>query len=794
MPTLHTFEAPRNASLLIYRHLPAGWARIRLKMTASRPGRLKLYADAGNGFLSATRLLNLEMGGAVDFDGFVYVASPVSALRFDPPEGAGEFRLETLRIDPLTSLQAYGHALVSKVKLLRKYWHTKQALGRALRMLARGDFARLRHKLFQGLNGPDLEGREPYDETQAYEAWRLSRRLTDDDRANLRAEAAALADPPRFSILLSLTGKCEPDVRQSIESVLRQTYPFWELCISCNASADAAVKTDVAEYAARDSRVRFTEASSRAGIAAVSNAALAVASGQYITLLDEGDELAEHALSKLSQAAVGDPGLDMLYADEDRLTPEGRRVAPFFKPGWSPESLLAWMYTGRPGVYRTSLVRELGGFRAEYGPAHEYDLVLRMAAGSPRVARVPDVLYHRRMAAASISPLVSTQAGGAMLSRPPFLTVPPSKPPRKHETRARTHAFAGSGPDAVSELARESMAPPTVDGVCVDTNALAQADEAARRALQNHLDGTNRKGTVEPGATPGLHRIHFALSGVPRVSIVIPSACRRVRIRGEQTYYLLKCLESIQKSTWPHYEIVVLPGPKVPPVVAHRLNQDGAAHAAYESPFNWSKAMNQGAALAQGEHLLFLNDDVEVITPDWLEQLLEFSQQPAVGAVGAKLFFPGGRIQHAGVAVLDGRPQHPFYAHHGEHPGYFNNLLVPRNCYAVTGACLMTRADVFHSAGGFDEALPLNYNDIDYCLRLIASGRRVVWTPYARLYHHELGTRPAEVRPEETDALRQRWGKSWAHDPYYNPNLSTSHFDYRIRSVPGESAGRHGPE
>ena len=416
--------------------------------------------------------------------------------------------------------------------------------------------------------------------------------------------------------------------------------------------------------------------------------------------------------------------LDVLYADEDCLTPERRYAAPHFKPEWSPESLLAWMYTGRPVVYRAAFVRELGGVRPEYRSAYEYDLLLRLAAGAPRVTRVADVLYHRGKTADASEPL----------------------------------------------------------------------DEAARRAIRNHLNVTDRNGTVEPGPKPGLHRVRFALRGTPKISIVIASACRRVRIRGERTYYLLKCLESIQKSTWPRYEIIVLHGPQVAPILANRLSERGVVHAKYELPFNWSRTMNQGAALAAGEHLLFLNDDTEVIASDWLERLLEFSQQPAVGTVGAKLFFPSGRIQHAGVAILAGRPLHPFYAHHGEHSGYFNNLLIPRNCSAVTGACLMTRAEVFHSMSGFDEALPLNYNDVDYCLRVITSGKRVVCTPYARLYHHELGTRPAEVRPEEAEAMRRRWGKSWANDPYYNPNLSALHFDYRIRSVEKEVAGRYGRE
>ncbi len=724
MQVLHPSAAPRNASLLVNRQLPAGWVRIRLKMTAAMPGRFKLFAEPGNGVCSATCLLNLEVAGAAEYDGFVAINSPVSELWSDTPGGPGEFRLDYLRIEPLTGLQAFGHALFSKVKLLRKYWHTKQAIGRALGMLARGDFARLRRKLFQGLNGPDLEGREPYDEAAAYDAWRLSRRLTDHDRAGLRAQAHALANPPSFSVLLTLSGRCALDARTSIESVLRQTYPFWELCISFGVSADSAIKTMVAEVARLDIRVRFRETADSFGGAAAANAALACASGNFVTILDENDELAEHALSKLCETVVADSALDMLYADEDRLTSEEKYVTPYFKPGWSPETLLSAMYTGRPGVYRTSLVRELGGFRTEYGPAYEYDLVLRMTTGSQHVRHVADVLYHRR-------------------------------------TR---------------------------------TTPASMMDEAARRALQNHLNQTERTGTVEPGPGPGLHQTRFTLRGAPVVSIIIASACRRVRIRSEYTYYILKCLESIQKTTWSHYEVIVLHSGKIPAVIDAKMKELGIGCAAYDRPFNWSRAMNRGAALSKGEHLLFLNDDVEVITPDWLERMLEFSQQAAVGAVGAKLFFPSGRIQHAGVAVLDGRPLHPFYAHTGEHPGYFNNLLVPRNCCAVTGACLMTCAEVFRAAGGFDEAMPLNYNDVDYCLRLIAGGKRVVCTPYARLYHHELGTRRAGVEPEETAALQQRWGMAWANDPYYNPNLSTSHFDYRIRSAAVESAGPHASE
>ena len=192
-----------------------------------------------------------------------------------------------------------------------------------------------------------------------------------------------------------LAGKCEWRRDGPSNPSCGRRIRYWELCISCGASADAAVKTAVAEYARGILASGLLRRPTRLEWQQRTNARLPPHQGNILTLLDEGDELADHALSKLCEAVVADSGLDMLYADEDRLTSEGRHVAPFFKPDWSPESLLAWMYTGRPGVYRTSLVRKLGGFRAEYGSAYEYDLLLRIAAGSPQVRRVADVLYHR---------------------------------------------------------------------------------------------------------------------------------------------------------------------------------------------------------------------------------------------------------------------------------------------------------------------------------------------------------------------------------------------------------------
>jgi GT2 family glycosyltransferase len=415
----------------------------------------------------------------------------------------------------------------------------------------------------------------------------------------------------------------------------------------------------------------------------------------------------------------------MLYSDEDKLEPDGNHADPFFKPDWSPEFLLSCMYTCHLGVYRTALVRELGGFRSEFDTAQDYDLVLRIMARTDRIKHIPDVLYHWRK-----TPL-STATG-----------------------------YAGK----------------------------PRAHQVAHKALESYLAATGQKGTVEPGPFTGLHRVRVAVVGRPRVSIVIPSACQPVRNQQDGTYYITRCVESIRRKTrYARYEITVIHNGDMDPAVARRLARLKVVPVCYREPaFNLSAKMNLGAASAGGEHLLFLNDDMEVISPAWLESMLEFSQQPQIGAVGAKLFYPDGRLQHVGVVLYNGDPGHCFYQHPGDSLGYFCGNIVNRNYSAITGACLMTRADVFRAVGGFDEAFPLNYNDIDYCLRVRARGLRIVYTPYAQLYHFESASKAGTFQ-HEREAFAGRWGANWGPDPYYNPNLTQQDVDYRIEV--GDGAG-----
>jgi GT2 family glycosyltransferase len=668
--------------------------------------RLEILVDTGAGFHAGECVERISFRGPLDRDFFVNLRRPVRGFRLDPLDTEGEFRLETFTVQGVSRPGLLRHALWSALKrpgAVAGLWH-------GVKLLLTGRGRQLKTRLLQNVNGPSALAPPPYGADEAYQAWRGARRGTDAERARVRAEAAALAEAPVISVLLPPARTSPDDLRRTLESVRRQLYPHWELCV---VAGQATGTPGVVAQAFRggDRRIRICPEVEWLDGARAANAALALATGRFVALLDPGDELAEHALWQVARASAD--GWDLLYSDEDRLTRDGRHVGPFFKPDWSPDYLLSVPYTGRLAVYRTAVVRELGGFRAAFEPELDYDLALRAAARAPCVCHVPDILYHRRMRANADAP--SQQAG-----------------------------------------------------------------EAARRAVADHLERIGRPARVSPGPAPRVQHVRFTVTGRPRVSIIIPTAFRPAGTRGERTTYLARCLASVRdKTTYRNYEILLRDNGDPPPGLADELARCGITRAAYDQPFNWAATMNRGAARAAGEHLVFLDDDTEVITPDWLECLLEYSQLPEVGAVGAGLHFPDGRLQHAGITVLDGCPGHPFYGYPAEHAGYHFSSIVPRNWSAVTGACLMTRAQVFQELGGFAEGFACNFNDVDYCLRVACSGRRVVCTPYARLVHHETATKP-EYRPAELDAFRAHWRRRWPRDPYSNPNLSTRFHDFRV--------------
>jgi glycosyltransferase involved in cell wall biosynthesis len=565
-----------------------------------------------------------------------------------------------------------------------------------LRLLLRGRLGRFWANLHKslGLSAAELD---PVDAATAYRRWRLVHGLDDAGRVAVQAQDASLTDPPRLSLLLPISG-ASPGLRAALASVLNQTYTHWELCVTDAGGMAAGV---IAETARGDARVRYLSLAADAGPVTLANAALAQASGDHTALLDPADLLAPHALSRIAHLLVADRDLDLVYTDEDRLDAEGNHHEPFFKPDWSPEYLLSWHYTGRLSVYRTALVRDLGGFRAGFDGAESYDLTLRLAARTRRVGHVADVLYHGRSA----------------------------------------------------------------------RSASVQAQDAARQALRDHLSETGRRGNVEPGPAPGLHRVRFAVGGCPRVSIIIATAGGPGRRAGQPSSAVAACVQGIRwMSTYATYEILVVNAGSMPDGLRRELDGFGVRHLTDTAGgHNRAATLNLGAAHAAGDHLVFLDEALQVLAPDWLECLLEYSQQADVGAVGAKLLFPNGPLPQACAKGYDDSPGQTFAGYPRQHRRSLPGLAVARNASAVTGACLMTRSEVFRAVGGFTEAFPRCFHDVDYCLKVQAAARRVVVTPYAQLAHPD----PVAPTPfaSEQEALLARWGPQTGRDPFSNPNL-----------------------
>ena len=524
---------------------------------------------------------------------------------------------------------------------------------------------------------------------------------------------------PRFSIVTPVFDPPADVLRAMLRSVANQTFDDWEHCLVDDCSTKPHVRR-ILDEAANDSRVRVTYRATNGGIVAASNDALTIASGEFVALLDHDDELHRDALRLVDEAIAAEPEADYVYTDEDKIDGAGRRGFAFLKPDWSPERLRTQMYTCHLSVLRRSLVDEVGRFRPEFNGSQDWDLVLRVTERARRVVHVPEVLYHWRM--------LSSSAAGAGLEAKPW------------------------------------------------------AYEAGTQAIQAHCDRTGVEAVAEHDAEfPGIYHLQPRLRRQPPVSIVIPTGGQIRDVHGELVVLVTRCVESIIKtSTYDNFEIVCVIDERTDTrrLDAVRAIADGRLQVVLcPGPFNFSERINTGVLASDGEHVLFLNDDIEVVTPDWVERMVMYSQLPEVGAVGAKLLFGDDCLQHAGVIVNEVGPGHIYRRFHRDHGGYFNMLKVANNFQAVTGACLMSRRAVFDEVGGLSMLFPLNFNDIDYCLKLQEQQLRVVVDPDTILYHYESSSRPPDVSEWEIRLLQARHGSA-VPDPYYNPGFLKTSLNY----------------
>ena len=503
---------------------------------------------------------------------------------------------------------------------------------------------------------------------------------------------------PKVSIVTPVYNSDPAWLRAAIESVRGQLYDGWELCIADDASSNPEVQALLREYES-DERIKVDYLKENQGISGASNAALAMASGEYVGFLDHDDELKPDALYEVVKLLNKQPDLDFIYTDEDKRSPEGRLVQPFFKPGWSPDLLLSTNYVPHFAVYRKQVIDEVGGLRSDCDFSQDYDLVLRVTERTSRIGHVALPLYTWRM--------VPGSAASALEAKP-------------------------------------------------------RSIQAAKRALADAMQRRGVEADILDGSAKTTYRVRYRIQGQPLVSIVIPTR--------DGVDLLRRCIDSIEKkTTYPNYQIVVVDNGTTDERTLDYLQKSPYRCLEYPGPFHFAAMMNFAVRESAGEHVLLLNNDTEVISPEWIEALLEHSQRPEVAAVGARLFYPDGRrVQHEGIIIGLGGGS----AGNVDHGGYFGLGDLVLNCSAVTAACMMARRDVFERLGGFDESLGIAFNDVDYCLRAREQGFEIVYTPHAVLYHYEGGTRGRLHPMEDEQFFRDRWGNPGEYqDPYYNPNL-----------------------
>ncbi|MEA3222468.1 MAG: glycosyltransferase family 2 protein [Thermodesulfobacteriota bacterium] len=559
-----------------------------------------------------------------------------------------------------------------------------------------------------------------------YDKWIKKNELTDEMIGEIKREITRFEYKPKISIIMPVYNVDKIWLEKAIDSVINQLYENWELCIADDASTQKHIKKTLKRYSKKDKRIRVRYLEENQGIAGASNEALSLATGEYIGLFDNDDELTIDAIYENVKLLNKNPEADLIYSDEDKIDTHGNRMEPFFKPDYSPDFLLTRNYICHFSLFRRSIINSIGGFRRGYEGAQDYDLILRFIEKTKpkRIFHIPKILYHWR------------------------------KIPRSAATMDDTKSYAFA---------------------------------SAKKALSDYLKRSNIQGEVVDGNFIGSYRVKREIKNDYKVSIIIPFK--------DQSEVLKKCVSSIvEKTKYREYEIVLIDNQSEKEETFEYLDtiKDNSSFRilAYDKPFNFSAINNYAVSQVDSEYIVLLNNDTEVISPDWIENMLEFAQRKDVGAVGALLYYPNDTIQHAGVIVgLGGVAAHAHKHFNKDSRGYFGRIKLVHNLSAVTAACLMTKKSIFKEVDGFDVNFTHAFNDVDYCLKIRERGYLIVYAPYAELYHHESISRGYEDTPEkqarfrkEIELIQGKWKDILANgDPYYNPNLTLGREDFSIR-------------
>lgn len=566
-------------------------------------------------------------------------------------------------------------------------------------------------------------------ERSTYDTWKKKYEVTPEELERQRREV--FKHQPVFSLIVPVYRTKKEYLIAMIESVCAQTYPHWQLCIadgSCDGGAAGTTELTaiLEEYARKDTRIQFCTLANNEGISGNSNAALAMASGDFVVLVDHDDLVAPSALYEFAAAQNRESAMDVIYSDEDKVSMDGRKYfEPHFKPDFNLDLLCSMNYICHLFGVKREIANQVGGFDEAYDGAQDLDFILRCTEIAQHICHVPKILYHWR------SHLDSTAAN------------PESK----------LYAF-----------------------------------EAGRRAVEAHYRRLQIPARVENAQFYGMYHTIYEWRDRPLVSVIIPNKDHAkdletciCSIWEKSEYRNLEFIivenNSTEQETFAYYDKL-------------EAEHENMHVVYYEGGFNYSKINNFGARAAKGEYLLLLNNDTEMINKNCIWELLGYCMREDVGAVGAKLLYEDETIQHAGVvAGFGGTAGHAFIGKSRYDTGYFGRILCAQNYSAVTAACMMTKRSVFDEVGGLTEELAVAFNDVDYCLKVQKAGKLVVYNPYAELFHYESKSRGYEDSPEkverfngEVEKLLDRWRDIIEKgDPYYNPNLTLDNSDFSLR-------------
>ena len=546
------------------------------------------------------------------------------------------------------------------------------------------------------------------------------------DKKTLRKQKKTVFQKkPLISIVVPLYQTPEPYLRELIDSVKAQSYENWQLCLA-DGSPDDRLKGFLDRNYGKENRIVYRKLEQNGGISVNTNEAVMLATGEYLMLCDHDDTLEPDALYEITKAINEKDAPDVLYTDEDKVSMDGKHYfGPNFKPDYNLFRLRENNYICHIFVVKKALTDRVGLLRTEFDGAQDYDFIFRCCEEADKVVHIPKVLYHWRC---------------------------------------------------------------HMDSTAADPESKAYAYQAGRRAIKEHYQRMGIDASVEMTERPGWYRSYVKIQDNPKISIIIPNK--------DHIEDLELCLFSLTKrSTYKNYEILIVENNSEKPETFEYYKKLPDRYPkvkvlTWEKEFNYSAINNFAAKQAEGVYLLFLNNDVEILTPQWIEEMLQICQQKDVAITGAKLYYPDDTIQHAGVVLgLGGIAGHIMCKASREDPGYFGRTVTVQEISAVTAACMMIRTEDFWNAGGFDETFQVAFNDIDLCMKVRAAGKKIVFTPYAELYHYESKSRGLEDTPEkqfrfdkEVKAFEAKWSEQLAKgDPYYSPNLSVTEGDCSLR-------------